>query len=180
MLKDIFDILQHEDVQKQWKEIYTLHRETKKYLLIAEETSEDGVALIQPLKEHRDAYDHIIRTFASTAKTIPDNVDYLKYVKDNLSKAYGHEYRAFFDTADWLAYNLRKDIRIRIENIPRENRRYLVPDYERTIVQLNEYPFEVADVRNDKDVTNGHINDNACKRYMQLLDWLIDLYKKIV
>ena len=71
-------------------------KKTKIYLLTAEEISENGDALIQPLKEHRDAYDHIVRIFASTTKKVPEGYDYYSYIKGNLEKAYGHEYRVFF------------------------------------------------------------------------------------
>ena len=47
------------------------------------------------IKEHRDAYDHIVRIFASTTKKVPEGYDYYSYIKGNLEKAYGHEYRAF-------------------------------------------------------------------------------------
>ena len=105
--QNVFNLMQNDEIGLLWKKIYQLHQKTKIYLLTAEEISENGDALIQPLKEHRDAYDHIVRIFASTTKKVPEGYDYYSYIKGNLEKAYGHEYRAFFDTADWLAYNLR-------------------------------------------------------------------------
>ena len=33
-----------------------------------------------------------------------------EYVEKNLDKALGHEYRAFFDTADWFSIQLRQKI----------------------------------------------------------------------
>ncbi len=41
--------------------------------------------------------DHVVRIFASTTKKVPEGYDYYSYIKGNLEKAYGHEYRAFFD-----------------------------------------------------------------------------------
>ena len=49
------------DLSSHWKQLCELHSRTKHYLLIAEELSEEGDVFLQPLKEHRDAYDHIIR-----------------------------------------------------------------------------------------------------------------------
>ena len=100
--QNVFNLMQNDEIGLLWKKIYQLHQKTKIYLLTAEEISENGDALIQPLKEHRDAYDHIVRIFASTTKKVPEGYDYYSYIKGNLEKAYGHEYRAFFDTADWL------------------------------------------------------------------------------
>lgn len=104
----IFDILQDPVVQEQWRDICYLYNVTKKYLLLAEEVCEDGVVLLQPLKEHRDAYDHVIRTFSIDYKELPEDFNHRDYVLKNLQKAYGHEYRAFFDMADWLTYNLNE------------------------------------------------------------------------
>lgn len=120
--QNVFNLMQNDEIGLLWKKIYQLHQKTKIYLLTAEEISENGDALIQPLKEHRDAYDYIVRIFASTSKKVPEGYDYYSYIKGNLEKAYGHEYRAFFDTADWLAYNLRHNLRERINAIPYNKR----------------------------------------------------------
>ena len=66
--QNVFNLMQNDEIGLLWKKIYQLHQKTKIYLLTAEEISENGDALIQPLKEHRDAYDHIVRIFASTTK----------------------------------------------------------------------------------------------------------------
>lgn len=63
--QNVFNLMQNDEIGLLWKKIYQLHQKTKIYLLTAEEISENGDALIQPLKEHRDAYDHIVRIFAS-------------------------------------------------------------------------------------------------------------------
>ena len=176
---DIFTLLQTSDELKElWKKIYLIHQKTKNYLLTAEEVSEDGVALIQPLKEHRDAYDHVIRIFASTGRNVPADYDYYSYVKGNLEKAYGHEYRAFFDTADWLSFSLRKNLRQRIQRIPFEKREALVPDYTGTVALLNQYPFEVSKARNEKDIVNKG-TDDTIERYEKILQQLISLYQNI-
>lgn len=176
---DIFEILQKPEIQEMLKKLYVLHQETKKYLLTAEEVSEDGVALIQPLKEHRDAYDHVIRVFASTAKKIPHDYDFYNYVKGNLEKAYGHEYRAFFDTADWLSYNLRRSLRERINRLSYQEREDMVPDYVETIKLLNQYPFKISELRKDKDIVNTPDLDNMVEEYKKILDKLIELYVQI-
>ena len=56
------------------------------YLLTAEEISENGDALIQPLKEHRDAYDHIVRIFASTTKKCRKDTITILISKETLRK----------------------------------------------------------------------------------------------
>ena len=78
---------------------------------------------------------------------MPEGYDYYSYIKGNLEKAYGHEYRAFFDTADWLAYNLRHNLRERINVIPYNKRNQLIPNCKETIKLLNQYPFEISNLR---------------------------------
>ena len=82
--QNVFNLMQNDEIGLLWKKIYQLHQKTKIYLLTAEEISENGDALIQPLKEHRDAYDHIVRIFASTTKKVPEGYDYYSYIKGNL------------------------------------------------------------------------------------------------
>lgn len=77
-----------------WENICKIHSLTKHYLLLSEELSLEGNSFIQPLKEHRDAYDHVIRVYA-----MKNNISNMKksneYMEKNMSKALGHEYRAF-------------------------------------------------------------------------------------
>lgn len=177
--QNVFNLMQNDEIGLLWKKIYQLHQKTKIYLLTAEEISENGDALIQPLKEHRDAYGHIVRIFASTTKKVPEGYDYYSYIKGNLEKAYGHEYRAFFDTADWLAYNLRHNLRERINAIPYNKRNQLIPNCKETIKLLNQYPFEISNLRNDKDIVKESDSDETIKEYENLLRQLIKLYKEI-
>ena len=108
--KEIFDILSKPEICHFFNDMSQVHMYTKHYLLISEEISEEGVTFLQPLKEHRDAYDHLMRIFSIPIKKAEEK-DIEKYKLDNVKKAFGHEYRAFFDTADWFTYICRKYIR---------------------------------------------------------------------
>lgn len=91
------------DFQVHWDNICKIYFLTKHYLLLSEELSEDFDTFLQPIKEHRDAFDHIARVYGY--KMLDRKVDNIeKYREDNMKKAVGHAYRAFFDTADWLSY----------------------------------------------------------------------------
>lgn len=180
MQKSIFLILQDEDIQMQWKNICNLHGITKGYLLLAEEICEDGVVFFQPLKEHRDAYDHIIRTFSIDLKKIPADFDCKAYVAKNLDKAYGHEFRAFFDTADWLSYNLRKTIRIRLRKMSRKEKQRFVQKcgINNLFEKLNQYPFEVAKLRGEKDIA-AKSDLQQVEEYRNILDQLSEIYQEL-
>ena len=93
-----------------WENICKIYFLTKHYLLLCEEYSDEFDTFLQPVKEHRDAFDHIARVYGY--KMLDRKVaDEKVYRKKKKKKAVGHTYRAFFDTADWLSYICRKQIR---------------------------------------------------------------------
>ena len=48
---------------KYWDSICQIYFLTKHYLLLAEELSDDFDTFLQPVKEHRDAFDHVARVY---------------------------------------------------------------------------------------------------------------------
>lgn len=180
----IFQILQDSKAQDIWIEICKLHQKTKKYLLLAEEVCEEGAIFLQPLKEHRDAYDHVVRTFSLAIKEVPADFDVLQYVCENLKKALGHEYRAFFDTADWLSFHLRKTIRLRVQKMnskAKENLKAKCADkgIDNLFRRLNDYPFQISKRRNDKDIAKPSGTADEIREYVKILEELITIYKEI-
>lgn len=174
--------------RKYFKQMSTLHLLTKKYLLIAEEVAENGELFLQPLKEHRDAYDHLMRcysiSFMSDSECNMTESDKEHYILENINKAFGHEYRAFFDTADWLTYMLRKWIRIKLQEYGEQSCQEKFDDYNTIKNLINNLPEKIAKLRGDKDV--GRFNSKSgslieeIKTYADILDELISLKKRIV
>ena len=113
-------------------------------------------------------------------KKVPEDVDCKLYVKKNLEKAYGHEYRAFFDTADWLSYNLRKSIRERLRKMSKREKKEFIQRSggEAFLERMNQYPFKVAEMRGDKDIGMAS-NDSPIREYQNILDEMIAIYKSI-
>ena len=158
-----------------------LHCLTKHYLLIAEELSEDGFTFLQPLKEHRDAYEHLTRIFGlSDRDDIENGFDIEKYIETNINKAFGHEYRAFFDTVDWLTYICRKYIRENLSSSSiRKRYKLQFENYDYVKSFINNLPFEIAEHREGKDIGE---NDNLLSKvseYQQTLDNLLEIYKNV-
>lgn len=162
-----------------WNEICKIHLFTKHYLLIAEELSVEGDLFLQPLKEHRDAYDHIIRVYATKiGLNNPTNSDI--YMKKNMSKALGHEYRAFFDMADWFTLICRERTNKLLANISRIKIDELYPEYKQLKRMLLELPEEIANLRENKDIGK---NDGSLlvevDNYVKILDKLLYHYKRL-
>lgn len=162
-----------------WNPICEVYFLTKHYLLLGEELSEDFDTFLQPVKEHRDAFDHIVRVYGSGfSKDLPKNLD--AYRESNMQKALGHVYRAFFDAADYLSYICRKKIRLLLEGIePAEiEKRY--PNYRNTKTMLSNVAREIAQIRGNKDVnTNGDEIIGEVRHYQEILDRLIKEYEAI-
>jgi len=93
------------------RELTELYIVTKELLLRAEEIP-DRKADIQAIKELRDAFDHLMRANATIfglkdSATDPQDFDQNEYIFRNTDKAYGHVYRAGYDTLDWICLKLR-------------------------------------------------------------------------
>ena len=182
--KEILNIISDsESILKTLDQLGILHRLTKHYLLIAEELSEDGFTFLQPLKEHRDAYEHLVRVFAlSTKEDIKANFDSHTYIESNINKAFGHEYRAFFDAADWLTFACRRFVRKKLSLLTIKKayiKAYQEEGYETAKNFINSVPFEIAKYREKKDVGDNINLLNEVYEYKKTLDKLIELYKNI-
>lgn len=175
--EEILAILSEKEISHYLDEISQIHMYTKHYLLIAEELSEEGVTFLQPLKEHRDAYDHLVRIFALSMKD-EIQTDVKQYILDNVKKAFGHEYRAFFDMADWFTYICRRYIREELSyNAKRKRYEELFGDYEEVKKFINTVPLTVAKYREEKDVSNEEPLLSEVVLYKGLMDKLLEIFQ---
>lgn len=184
------DLINAVSCNEQWHRICKLHMITKHYLLLAEELCDDNDIFLQPLKEHRDAYDHIIRIYNIPLRDAPFSSDKAQelYIEDNFRKAYGHEYRAFFDTADWLSIICRRYIRTTLKQCSQEKLSSFA-SYQDIKRLVNEIPERIAHLRELKDIGNeanqGLFEQNQQKiisevdSYCEILNQLIEAQKKV-
>lgn len=178
-IEQILEILKKKDISHYLSEMSQVHMYTKHYLLIAEELSEEGVAFLQPLKEHRDAYDHFSRIFALTLNENNSLDDAESYILDNVKKAFGHEYRAFFDMADWFTYICRKYIREELSNKIKKKKYRDEYDFETTKKFINQVPFLIAKYRERKDVSKKQPILNEVLEYKETMDKLLEIYQQV-
>lgn len=177
--KEVLTILSNPDICHYFDKMSQIHMYTKHYLLITEEISEEGITFLQPLKEHRDAYDHLMRIYAIPIKVNKD-IDVEKYVLDNVKKAFGHEYRAFFDTADWFTYICRKYIREELSfGAKKKKYKEVYADFENVKSFINEVPFLISKYREEKDISNHELILNEVLDYKETMDKLLTIYKKV-
>ncbi len=162
-----------------WDNLCQIYFLTKHYLLIAEELSDDFDTFLQPVKEHRDAFDHVARVYGyKFLQSEINDVD--TYCMQNMKKAVGHAYRAFFDTADWLSYICRKKIRMILGNRTANDIVTQYPRYHILKKDLITIPKRIADIRQNKDVSDNvdelikEVEDYKC-----ILDKLLEYHDEI-
>ena len=135
-----------------------LYIRLKKSFILAEETDPKFKHFLQPPSEIAKAYDHLNRTRAVQLRISdlgPDR-NPEEYIVDNLGKAKGHLYRAYFDILDWLAMNLRESIAGFFAPYSAESLRTVVPEYFTEIAPvMDEVSVSIAKIRNEKDVANS-------------------------
>lgn len=181
----------HSDV---WREIVVVHNHTKTISLLAEENDRDFKNYFHPIKEQRDALEHIVRATASDKGLLqgplldnPDSTVALRYAKGapedysrrSLDKALGHEYRAFFDAADWYGVRLREKIVGVLNGFAQSCIATVLPDYYNTIrPDIERICKEIASIRGSKDISRDTIMANV-ERYKTALDTLNGYYDRI-
>jgi hypothetical protein len=137
-----------------WRQIVEVHNRAKELFILAEEMDRRFETFLQPVQELKHALEHIVRARARELG-ITGNPD-SDYVDESLRKAFGHEYRAFFDVADWLGVALREKA---IDQMSRYSpaciSRYFREWYEMLRPKLETANIEIAKFRTAKDVAKG-------------------------
>lgn len=168
-----------ETLDSYWDNICKIYFLTKHYLLLAEELSDEFDTFLQPVKEHRDAFDHITRVYG--CKFMPNKLnDVNAYRIGNMKKAIGHVYRAFFDTADWLSYICRKKIRELLQNKSYSEISEKYENYDDLKLMLINVPLEISNIRKQKDISDDEsVLIEEVEKYKAILDKLYNSYKDL-
>lgn len=135
-----------------WTKLVKLHNLTKAHILFCEELDDTFRTFIQPRNEWCNAFEHLMRAKASELGLKSGGPDHA-YIRENLSAAVGHEYRAFFDMADWLSLKLRQRIREELNPYSKDAIKAVLPDYyDRVRPRLESFVHEIAAIREAKDI----------------------------
>ena len=149
-----------------WKLIAEVHQHTKELLTLAEEISPGLKSFIPPVKEQRDALEHIIR--AKAYELDLKKVDNQNYVEDQIDKTLGHIYRAFFDAADYFCILMRKRIRNAVTQYDSEIIKTVLPNYYSEIrPKLENINLEISKIRQSKDIAKKEGLIDEVEKYRQ-------------
>jgi len=149
------------------KDICVLHNISKEYLLRCETLA--GKTILQPIKEYRDAYDHLLKTFF-----LQENSEDLI---SNLNSAYSHEFRAFMDVLDYYCLTLLEKIDATNQNNQIEYIKERYPNYSSMVKYLFEAREKITQLRFERK--KDPKLDNR-KDYIEVADKLNDYYKDFV
>lgn len=165
--------------QEQKKLLVQLHQYTKQLLLLSEETGPGAKSLMQAVREHRDAYEHIIRVFAMEVGAKPAD-DPEKYIHDNLNSAIGHECRAFFDIADYMCVMVTDRFTLALRDYSHSVISSVRPTYyteeKPRLLALRE---QISHIRGKKDVADFTACANLVENYFNVVNELLNKANEI-
>lgn len=158
-----------------WEDFCKVHQKLKEFYIKSEEYSKDFSTILQPIKEQKDALEHIVRVYCELLIGNEDE----KYIRENFSKAKGHIYRAYYDTADIFTIILRERIsdylsifsHSQISSVWGEEKYKKERDF---LIDVNE---TIANLRIEKDVID---KKDVFNRYKDIIEHLFDIYLDIL
>lgn len=165
-----------------WGKALSLYGNLKQLLTLCEELGDNFKTFIHPMKEMRDALDHIMRA-EEARRNHPekDSPAIQEYSVTQLDKAVGHLYRGFFDAADWVALKLRQEVGQSTKDYDNECLLAVLPEYySKFKPEIRQIEKKIARLRSEKDIakTNGEIIEEV-ERYRQTINELLDIYEKV-
>lgn len=158
----------YKTIDEYWRVICHIHEYTKKFTVYAEElNAPEYETFLQPMKEQRDAWEHVVRVYSQEGISKGN-----QYRLTNMSKALGHEFRAFFDAADWLSIICRKRVIEALNSLSYEEIKEQLPKYDEYKKVFNSIPREIAKARIRKDIGDDNITE-LVDRYAELVEGLV-------
>ncbi len=159
-----------------------VYKAAKRLYLQAEELDPEFKSFIQPIGELRDANDHVMRAMAvRMGLETPSGDDSVEeYVVASLSKALGHTYRCFFDTADWLSIALRERFLDEVDGFSNECLTAVWPEYYTKVrpqITSVEAAIKAGSFRETKDVCKSDIISDVGK-YTEIIENFISHVKE--
>ena len=137
-----------------WRKLVCVHNHAKALMLHAEEIDRNFENYLQPTLEQKHAYEHVARARAAELE-IREGADEA-YIIDCLRKALGHEYRAFFDVADWVGVRIREIVMDLLHPFTNECISEVLPEYYKEMKPKIEWANKkIAEIRNEKDVSQN-------------------------
>ncbi len=164
-----------------WIDFENLYNMTKEMYIKSEEYDDDFSSIMQPIKEQRDALDHIVRSYSriiiieQSELSDDEKSEKLESIQRNFQKALGHIYRAFYDTADILTIILREHISKYLNSFTYKQICSCWSDYETQRIKIINLSKRIANLRIIKEIkSNKKEQQKIFDEYKEILDFLFD------
>lgn len=168
-------------IRECWAQIVEVHNEAKTLFLLAEEIEPERFQeFIQPINEHRHSLEHIIRAKADELGLGEEEASE-EYQRSSLKKTLGHEYRAFFDCADWIAVILREDILETLQPYDPSCIQAVLPEYYKSLrARILDISEAIAEIRSRKDISREPRIVEQVGKYKEALDELRTIHRRVI
>ena len=164
-----------------WKRLIEIHNHAKSVFLLAEEFDPNFLDFVQPVVELRNGLEHIIRAKAAELGVNGEvGANTTEYIPQSFDKSIGHEYRAFFDAADWFSVCIRDRITKTLRRFSQECITAVLPDYYQKLrPKIDQTCREIATIRGAKDIAKGRDLLEEVGKYRAAIDGLLQVYEQI-
>ncbi|MBP2649941.1 MAG: hypothetical protein H6Q74_766 [Firmicutes bacterium] len=155
--------------------IFRINASTQMLFAIVEEF--EFKMYMGPINEQRNAHTHLLRALAAIEGFKGDAEE--PYIVDNLKSAVNHEYRAFYDVADWFTLKMREEIINTLKPYSDQAIQMALPKYfSEYSPKIEGLSTEIARLRLKKDVGNGDLSVHL-EPYEKIVRELWEIYKII-
>lgn len=158
---------------------YTL---TKELIIFTEQVDPSNRTLPQAINELRNCLDHLMRivSFKMGISDLDNSIAGADYIETNFNKAYGHVYRAAYDTLDWLSLIIKDRIIDELQGFSLETINDVLPEYFTKIRPRLEQILgeEMTTLRTGKDVAST--SEENLVKYTRVTAELKSLFNIII
>jgi len=167
-----------------WQTLVKLHIHTKSLVLLAEEIGEDLQTNLHIIQQWGYAHEHSMRAtgIQKGLKVGVDESEKESAIRDNLESAIKHEYRAFWDAADWVSILYRDKIYKLLVPYSTQCIKDIIPEwYSEMQPNIQEINEKIAGFREQKDGAKSiNAKLDEAKEYRNKIDYLKECYKKVL
>lgn len=160
-----------------WEKYNYVYNKQKELCILSEEYDNELCTFVQPIKEQKDSLDHITRAYKDYYDGIAGKNSTDKHIEDNLDKALGHIFRAYYDTADFLSIVIRRTLSMHLQQFTYKQIITVWREYEDARRWLVTFPTLIAGLRNNKGIDSSfHDIKEKVDAYYEPIEHLFELF----
>ncbi len=152
-------------------EIYEIYFYNKGLVIWSEELLENMKFFIAPVLEHRDAFDHLMNYYRGIVKKSMSE----EKLNGELESALHHEYRAFFDVADYICIGIRTLMNGYLKKLSKRKVQKNWDKYVEVNKEIYNTSTAIANMRKER-----RMNQKSFNEYKEKLEIVKTLYDDFI